>query len=112
MPGNIPPEAGKIEFLDSGQIHVPESIDTDGAPLPENIDDKYFVYIYYNDVKIDPNSYVFISAEPAMPKIRIETYIGKDYAQKVYDLGSKQNSNLQQAPLYMTEIDQKREHIF
>ena len=35
MPGNIPTETGKIEFVDSGQINVPESIDTKGAPLPE-----------------------------------------------------------------------------
>lgn len=35
LPGNIPPETGKIEFVDSGQINVPESIDVTGAPLPE-----------------------------------------------------------------------------
>ena len=28
MPGNIPPETGKIEFVDSGQINVPESLNT------------------------------------------------------------------------------------
>jgi len=36
MPGNVPPESGKIEFVDSGQINVPESITTSGAPVPEN----------------------------------------------------------------------------
>jgi hypothetical protein len=35
MPGNIPPETGKIEFVTSGQINEPESIDAVGAPLPE-----------------------------------------------------------------------------
>ncbi|MCY0971100.1 hypothetical protein [Chryseobacterium wangxinyae] len=36
MPGNVPPESGKIEFVDSGQVNVPESINTTGAPVPEN----------------------------------------------------------------------------
>ncbi len=40
MPGNIPPETGKIEFVTSGQINEPESIDTKGAPVPEDKDDK------------------------------------------------------------------------
>ncbi|MCD1115994.1 glycoside hydrolase family 19 protein [Chryseobacterium turcicum] len=35
LPGNIPPETGKIEFVDSGQINMPESIDTRGAPVSE-----------------------------------------------------------------------------
>lgn len=46
MPGNVPLESGKIEFLDSGQINVPESITTSGAPVPENLDDNT-EYIYY-----------------------------------------------------------------
>ena len=36
MQGNVPPESGKIEFVDSGQINVPESINSKGAPLPSN----------------------------------------------------------------------------
>lgn len=41
LPGNIPPESGKIEFVDSGQINKPESIDTRGAPVPEkNVDEE------------------------------------------------------------------------
>ena len=36
LPGNAPPETGKIEFVDSGQINVPEKIGTTGAPVPEN----------------------------------------------------------------------------
>ncbi|AZB20117.1 hypothetical protein EG352_21375 [Chryseobacterium indologenes] len=35
MPGSIPPETGKIEFVTSGQVHAPESIDAKGAPVPE-----------------------------------------------------------------------------
>ncbi|PRB01863.1 hypothetical protein CQ046_14280 [Chryseobacterium sp. MYb7] len=35
MPGNIPPESGKIEFVTSGQVNVPEKIDPKGAPVPE-----------------------------------------------------------------------------
>ncbi|WP_051891263.1 hypothetical protein [Chryseobacterium sp. JM1] len=34
MPGNIPPETGKIEFVTSGQINEPESVDAKGAPAP------------------------------------------------------------------------------
>ncbi|MCJ8154850.1 hypothetical protein MKJ01_13845 [Chryseobacterium sp. SSA4.19] len=40
MPGNIPPETGNIEFVDSGQINQPESIDTVGAPVPEKKEDR------------------------------------------------------------------------
>lgn len=47
LPGNIPPESGKIEFVDSGQINEPESIDTTGAPVPEKEDDDT-EYIYYS----------------------------------------------------------------
>ncbi|MBD3906712.1 hypothetical protein NAL32_19065 [Chryseobacterium sp. Ch-15] len=80
MPGNIPPESGKIEFVDSGQINEPESIDVTGAPLPK--DDKYLVTVYDGDKKIDKDSFVFISSEPMMPKLRIEVYIGKDCIHK------------------------------
>lgn len=40
MPGNIPPETGVIEFVDSGQINEPESLIAEGAPIPENNEDK------------------------------------------------------------------------
>ncbi|WP_128124758.1 hypothetical protein [Chryseobacterium carnipullorum] len=35
MPGNIPPETGKIEFITSGQVNEPESVAAKGAPVPE-----------------------------------------------------------------------------
>ncbi|MCY0971102.1 hypothetical protein [Chryseobacterium wangxinyae] len=40
MQGNVPPESGKIEFVDSGQVNIPESITTTGAPVPENLQDE------------------------------------------------------------------------
>ena len=48
LPGNIPPETGKIEFVDSGQINVPESIETMGAPLPEIIEKLNGYFYNYN----------------------------------------------------------------
>jgi len=55
-------------------------------PMVEQVltpeDNIYTVSVYYNDVKIDPESFVFISPEPAMPKIRIEVFIGKDCIHK------------------------------
>ncbi len=42
MPGNIPPESGKIEFVTSGQVNAPEKIDPKGAPVPEKADEKCF----------------------------------------------------------------------
>jgi len=78
MQGNVPPENGKIEFVDSGQVNVPEELNTVGRPLPENLDDRYLLSVYYNDSKIEAESFVFISATPTMPKIKIEIYIGKD----------------------------------
>ncbi|KFF21478.1 PAAR-like protein [Chryseobacterium sp. JM1] len=55
-------------------------------PLEDRIlaalDDTYTVSVFYNDVKIEPESFTFISPEPAMPKIRIEVYIGKDCIHK------------------------------
>ena len=48
MPGNVPPETGKIEFVDSGQVNVPKELKTTGRPLPEN-DIKVNGYFYnYN----------------------------------------------------------------
>lgn len=40
MPGSVPPETGKIEFVTSGQVNAPESIDGNGAPVPDPEDDK------------------------------------------------------------------------
>ncbi|MCQ9635433.1 hypothetical protein MP477_10740 [Chryseobacterium sp. WG23] len=40
MPGSVPPETGKVEFVTSGQVNVPESIDAKGVPVPENKDGK------------------------------------------------------------------------
>ncbi|PWN68976.1 hypothetical protein C1631_012965 [Chryseobacterium phosphatilyticum] len=40
MPGSVPPETGKIEFVTSGQVNAPESIDAKGAPVPEQKEDK------------------------------------------------------------------------
>lgn len=40
MPGNIPPETGKIEFVTSGQVNEPESVAAKGAPVPEQKDDE------------------------------------------------------------------------
>ncbi|WP_443937010.1 hypothetical protein [Pedobacter sp. MW01-1-1] len=37
MPGSNPPESGAIEFMDSGQINIPEEIDTTGAPVPPTL---------------------------------------------------------------------------
>ncbi|QAR30226.1 hypothetical protein EQP59_02070 [Ornithobacterium rhinotracheale] len=40
MPGNTPPETAPIEFIDSGQVNVVESIDTDGMPVPSYEEEK------------------------------------------------------------------------
>ncbi|PWN68982.1 hypothetical protein C1631_012995 [Chryseobacterium phosphatilyticum] len=42
MPGSVPPETGKIEFVTSGQVNAPESIDAKGAPVPEQKEDKKY----------------------------------------------------------------------
>lgn len=39
IPGT-PPETGKVEFVDSGQVNIPESIDPKGVPVPEQKDEK------------------------------------------------------------------------
>lgn len=39
IPGT-PPETGKVEFIDSGQVNIPENIDPKGAPVPEQKDEK------------------------------------------------------------------------
>jgi hypothetical protein len=36
MPGSNTPENGNIEFIDSGQINIPEQINTEGTPAPED----------------------------------------------------------------------------
>lgn len=65
------------EFNSASPSPIPK---VDRILTPE--DNIYTVSVYYNDVKIDPESFVFISPEPAMPKIRIEVYIGKDCIHK------------------------------
>lgn len=47
MPGNTPPESGKIEFLNSGQVHIPENLVMKGAPLLDDGISKINGY-YYN----------------------------------------------------------------
>ncbi|ROI04141.1 hypothetical protein EGI16_10095 [Chryseobacterium sp. G0240] len=48
MPGNVPPETGKIEFVTSGQVNVPESIDAKGAPVPEEKEKVNGYFYNYN----------------------------------------------------------------
>ncbi len=55
MPGNIPPEVGKIEFVDSGQVNMPESISTDSAPVPEEKVEKTNGYYYNYDGTYEGN---------------------------------------------------------
>jgi hypothetical protein len=50
MPGNIPPETGKIEFVTSGQVNAPESIDPKGAPVPEQKEKQTCGIQYRNDI--------------------------------------------------------------
>ncbi|WP_265429375.1 glycoside hydrolase family 19 protein [Chryseobacterium sp. YIM B08800] len=61
MPGNAPTESGKIEFVDSGQIHAPENLNTFGAPVPEKEKEKCFcekeftkedIMSFYNSKKL------------------------------------------------------------
>lgn len=43
MPGSSSVETGQIEFVDSGQVNIPESIDVEEAPIPEDpIKEAYF----------------------------------------------------------------------
>ena len=50
-PANAPIESGKIEFIDSGQINVPENIDTTGMPLPEYMPKPQIIEVYYTDLE-------------------------------------------------------------
>ena len=74
-PANAPIESGKIEFIDSGQINVPENIDTTGMPMPlfnQTIEEsEYFLesnYFYNHLLEVakevissidEPESYVY-----------------------------------------------------
>lgn len=68
MPGNIPPETGNIEFVNSGQINEPESIETLGAPVPKQEDKKNGYYYNYDGLyegnvsgqKIGDNNDVYV----------------------------------------------------
>ena len=50
LPGNIPPESGKIEFVNSGQVNVPEKIGPKGAPVPEQEKKQTCGIQYRNDI--------------------------------------------------------------
>ena len=75
MPGNVPPESGKIEFVDSGQVNVPESITTTGAPVPENVDDNT-EYIYYSKEGL------YLGGIESSPKVYLSTQGEYDKAKK------------------------------
>ena len=75
MPGNVPPESGKIEFVDSGQVNVPENITTTGAPVPENLDDNT-EYIYYT------KDGFYIGGNESSAKVYLSTQEEYDKAKK------------------------------
>ena len=75
MPGNVPPESGKIEFVDSGQINVPENITTKGVPVPENVDDNT-EYIYYTKEGL------YLGGIESSPKVYLSTQGEYDKAKK------------------------------
>jgi len=75
-PANAPIESGKIEFIDSGQINVPENIDTTGMPLPEYIPTPKVIDFYLTDKhnnrleNVDYGTFVYLH-------IKTVGYIGK-----------------------------------
>lgn len=81
MPGNIPPETGKIEFVTSGQVNEPESIDAKGAPLPENLEDNT-EYIYYT------KDGFYLGGSESNIKVYLST-------QEEYDKAKKEKNGLQ-----------------
>lgn len=62
-PANAPIESGKIEFIDSGQINVPENIDTTGMPLPEYISKSQTIETYYTNLEGDKIEEAIIGEE-------------------------------------------------
>ena len=75
-PANAPIESGKIEFIDSGQINVPENIDTTGMPMPEYIPTPKVIDFYLTDKhnnrleSVDYGTFVYLH-------IKTVGYIGK-----------------------------------
>lgn len=77
MPGNIPPETGNIEFIDSGQVHVPENINTEGAPIPKTDEEKECFCVKdftEEDIKSFYNSKKLFSAKNCPLPNEIKTY--------------------------------------
>lgn len=62
-PANAPIESGKIEFIDSGQINIPENIDTTGMPLPEYVPKSQTIETYYTNLKGDKIEEAIIGEE-------------------------------------------------
>ena len=62
-PANAPIESGKIEFIDSGQINVPENIDTTGMPLPEYVSKSQTIETYYTNLEGDKIEEAIIGEE-------------------------------------------------
>jgi hypothetical protein len=75
-PANAPIESGKIEFIDSGQINVPENIDTTGMPIPPYIPTPKVIDFYLTDKhnnrleSVDYGTFVYLH-------IKTVGYIGK-----------------------------------
>ena len=84
MPGNTPPETGMIEFIDSGQINIPENINTDGLPVPDYVPTPKVIDFFLtdeNDVRVEGGAY----DEPIFLHIKTVGFINKKATIKLED---------------------------
>lgn len=101
LPGNVPPETSSIEFVDSGQIHAPEKINTESAPLPDNDDLIKSPYLFYNingEYLAGPtgdSELIYISTEKILPDNRKSLTEWNSHMKLAKKLGNKvDNSGL------------------
>jgi hypothetical protein len=99
MPGNVPPESGKIEFVDSGQVNAPENITTTGAPVPENLEDNT-EYIYYTK----DGFYLGGNENSTKMYLSIQEEYDKAEKDKKWSLINKENNLLQENNKIITHL--------
>lgn len=75
MPGNVPPESGNLQFVNSAQANVPDQINTAGAPVPAAKDNTEYIYytkegLYLGGV--ESSAKVYITTETKYHKAKTE----------------------------------------
>ncbi|WP_284460639.1 hypothetical protein [Chryseobacterium sp.] len=87
IPGT-PPETGKVEFIDSGQVNIPETINIEGAPIPKQEKKKSPCsddFTLSQIKKVWPNASNTVWLQGIVDELN-KSYTVKDESKKLYEI--------------------------